>query len=291
MKKIVHNFFKCTKCAKRHFQKHKKTYFNSILWGFGMFALIKSALLVIGLFWGFSFMYPTIYAQSPSNVSATDVTIEWIPSIWSTLKGSYTFDAWEKTRLSLGDKLSLENIEWFAFGNDGVPYVFYNTKSGSSVWKLADGRRSQVGPEFTSWTIRHIILDGNNVPYILHNDDNKNQNVFKFTNWIREQVGNIFINDNILMYWAFDNNNVPYIIYYDEKDRSSIVVKLTNWVWEQVGNNIYMKSQNMLIFDNNNIMLIFDNNNIPYVKCPHNVIKLANWVWEELGDKDIFSGN
>ena len=220
----------------------------------------------------------------PSVVS--NVSIEWIPSIWSTLKGSYTFDAWEKTRLSLGDKLSLENIEWFAFGNDGVPYVFYNTKSGSSVWKLADGRRSQVGPEFTSWTIRHIILDGNNVPYILHNDDNKNQNVFKFTNWIREQVGNIFINDNILMYWAFDNNNVPYIIYYDEKDRSSIVVKLTNWVWEQVGNNIYMNLEKNISQN----MLIFDNNNIPYVKCPHNVIKLANWVWEELGDKDIFSG-
>ena len=88
------------------------------------------------------------------------------------------------------------------------------------------------------------------------------------------------------MYWAFDNNNVPYIIYYDEKDRSSIVVKLTNWVWEQVGNNIYMNLEKNISQN----MLIFDNNNIPYVKCPHNVIKLANWVWEELGDKDIFSG-
>lgn len=177
------------------------------------------------------------------------------PVLYKNASGT---DTWEQMgNINTSCSVSAGGMD---IANNGDVYVAYSDQSDTGHAFRWDGDQwTTVGSAFSS-VETHIILDNNDLPYLVARDVNQGYKgvVFKLENdsWVPVSGTGIYVPDAEYACHqdlVFDSNNTPYISYADYVTNNTLKVrKFENGEWVAVGNgidNIYFY-QSMALNDN-----------------------------------------
>lgn len=202
-------------------------------------------------------------------------------------------DTWEQMgNISTSCSVSAGGMDVASNGNVFVAYSDQSDAGHAFKW---DGSQwTAIGSDFGS-VETHIILDNNDVPYLVARDISQNYKgvVFKLENssWVPVSGTGIYAPDTEYachQSLVFDSNNTPYIGYADYMASNLLKVrKLENGQWVSVGSGI----DNIYFYQS----LALDDDDMPYLAyCayPSYQLRAARFngnEFESLGD-DLAEG-
>ena len=179
--------------------------------------------------------------------------------------------------------------------SNGDVYVAYSDQSDNGYAFKWDGTQwTPIGSAFSS-VETHIVLDNNDLPYLVARDVSQNYKgvVFKLENdsWVPVSGTGIYVPDTEYachQELVFDRNNTPYISYADYMTSNTLKVrKFENGEWVAVGSGI----DNLYFYQS----MALDENDMPYLAyCayPSNQLRAVRFNgndFETLGD-DLAEG-
>ena len=208
-------------------------------------------------------------------------------------KNALGTDTWEQMgNISTSCSVSAGGMDVASNGNVFVAYSDQSDAGHAFKW---DGSQwTAIGSDFGS-VETHIILDNNDVPYLVARDISQNYKgvVFKLENssWVPVSGTGIYAPDTEYachQSLVFDSNNTPYIGYADYMANNLLKVrKLENGQWVSVGSGI----DNIYFYQS----LALDDDDMPYLAyCayPSYQLRAARFngnEFESLGD-DLAEG-
>jgi len=144
----------------------------------------------------------------------------------------------------------------------------YNSIYDNYIWQ-------PLGASFTK-NIHQLVLDSNNVPYILVYNWDKNYSIQQRSGGNWQTLGNSFPNIHQLV---LDSNNVPHILVYNWDNNYSIQQR-SGGNWQTLGDSFSSINQ-----------LVLDSNNIPYINIYNwdnrSIQQRSGGNWQPLGDSFI----
>ena len=180
------------------------------------------------------------------------------------------------------------------------PIINYVIPANQTTWQT-------VGVEgFSASNSSHqrLALDNNNIPYVVFIESNNPNIVNKITvmkfegnNWV--DVGNASFSTLVssgteLLSIELDNNDVPYVAFWNRDSSGVSVIKFNGVDWELVGNPLvttYNSYEQSLKFDSNNIPYLASVSNIPPdFKAKISVNKFDGNNWVLVGSEGFVSG-
>jgi hypothetical protein len=223
-----------------HLQHHHKKYLFGIFWSF---ALIKTILLFVGLFWLINVI--NIFAIG----TATNVSITGTLLVGQTVTGSYVYvdvpwqplgnrsfsSSWEANYISLV-------LDW-----TGTPYVAYQDSAyalKATVMRFNGANREAVGsPGFSERQADAIdfALDWSGTPYVSYRDyaHTYKATVMRFNGSGWENVGSPGFSSGDVSETSLvlDGTGTPYVAYTEASGtiRQTTVKRFNGSNWENIG--------------------------------------------------------
>lgn len=182
------------------------------------------------------------------------------PLLYKNASGT---DTWEQMgSINTGCSVSAGGID---VSSNGDVYVAYSDQSDNGhAFKWNGSQWTSIGSAFSS-VETHIVLDNNDLPYLVARDVSQNYIgvVFKLENnsWVPVNGTGVYAPSNEYachQELVFDSNNTPYIAYADYMGSNLLKVrKFENGEWTLVGNGI----DNIYFYQS----LALDENDTPYL--------------------------
>jgi hypothetical protein len=209
------------------------------------------------------------------------------PVLYKNVAGT---DTWEQMgSINTSCSVSQGGLDIASNGEVFVAYSENNSNDTGHAFKWDGSQWTTVGSAFSS-VETHIVLDNNDLPYLVARDVTQNHKgvVFKLesNNWVPVSGTGIYAPDAEYACHqdlVFDSNNTPYISYADYMTSNTLKVrKLENGEWVAVGSgidNLYFY-QSMALDDNDRPYLAY----CAYPSYQLRAVRFNGSDFESLGD-------